>query len=244
MNATFYRKIFLLISFLTSSLIGFTQVGDGKITVSGSSSISVAPNLINVEIGTTEYYKKTGKNDSVKVTLAEIDKKVSSILNAAMVPDSLITLNQIGNYYWGQRNSDFLMGRSITATLTDISQLEFLSENLGIPGITSFRIASTDRSDMEKYNLQGLSTALDRAREKAESMMKDINGKIICPVEIEETGPVYYDEVENVVTAMDGSPMMLRAAKNMSFDNLRKITRRYNVKVTYLFITQQQETSK
>lgn len=209
---------------------------DRKIEVSGTSMVSITPDRITVEIGTTEYYKKTGINDSVKITLAEIDEFVYKALEKAGVADSLITLNDIGNYYWGGRGEEFLMGKRISATLDDLNKLMLLSENLGIEGVTSFRISSTDRADMEPFNRQGLKAALDKARQKAEFIAANEGGKLGAPIEIVEEGPMYYDDALAVNTVLDESVGMALKSRAMTMENMKKIVRRYQVKVVYEFV--------
>lgn len=211
----------------------------GVIEVTGSASLSITPNRINVGIGTTEYYKKIGKNDSVKVTLSQIDSQLLSVLEKAGVPDSMITLNSVGNYYWGPRDEEMLMSKRINVVLTDVSQLESLTENLNFPGITSFYIAGTDNSDIDSYNRRGLKAALDKARDKASFIAANEGGYLGEPLEISEDGPVYYEEVMDMDAAFEtNAGGMLKAARAMpmSMDNLRKIVRRYNVRVKYRFI--------
>ena len=209
-------------------------VETGKITVTGSSSVSVTPDRITVEIGTREYYKKLSKNDSIRVSLAEIDKEVDKVLKAAGIPDSLVTINDVGNYYFGVPGEKFLMGKRISVTLTDLSQLQTLAEGLGFEGVTSFRISGTDKSDMESVNRNGLVAALRKAFEKASLLAENAGGQLGIPLEIIEDGPVYYEEALAVNTSLDGNVMY--AAKAMSMDNMKKIVRRYNVRVTYQFI--------
>lgn len=212
----------------------------GTIEVTGSSSVSVTPDRITVEIGTNEYYRKTGVNDSVKVTLAEIDQLVWDALQKASVPDSLVTISNIGNYFYSGRGEEFLMGKRISAVLTDINQLVQLSENLGFPGVTNFRISGSDNSNMTVYNRKGLENALAKAEEKAQLLARKAGGRLGIPVKIVEEGPMYYEEdavAENVMLTADaGGVGVMARAKAVSMENLRKIVRYYNVRVTYEFI--------
>ena len=57
------------------------------IEVNGSSTISIVPDRITIEIGMEEYFK-TSKSDSVKVNIREIENQVRTILNKAGVADS------------------------------------------------------------------------------------------------------------------------------------------------------------
>lgn len=203
-----------------------------ELQVTGSSSVSIVPDRITVEIGITEYYRKKGENDSVKVSLNEIDKKVVRALDKAGVPDTMIILSDIGNYYYGMPGNEFLMSKRVSVTLTDMEQLYKLSESLGFKGVTSFRISQTDNSNMEYYNRQGLKAALDKAREKAEFIAANEGLKIYQIKDVVEEGPVYYEEALATNIAMDAGNV--RLAKGLSMENMRKIVRRFSVRVTYL----------
>lgn len=228
------KKYALFISFILAVVFSVKAKDDslktGKIEVSGAATVIITPDRITVEIGIEEYYKKKSANDSVKIPLSEIEKEVNAVLKSAGVADSLITLSDIGNYY--SRSDNFLMTKRLSAVLTELWQLEKLSESLDIKGIYSFRISALDNSEIDKYNRQGLKAALDKAREKAEFIAGNEGVKLGCPLEISEDGPVYYEEAMATNVTLDSGGIMSR---KMSMENMKKIVRRYNVKVIYSF---------
>lgn len=79
---------------------------------------------------------------------------------------------------------------------------------------------------MSAYNRQGLKSALDAARAKAEFIAANENVTLVSPLEIIETGPNYYETPSFSNVAFDSGAGM---------DNMRRITRRYSVKVRYIF---------
>ncbi|MDE5870987.1 MAG: SIMPL domain-containing protein, partial [Muribaculaceae bacterium] len=196
------------------------------IEVTGSATINIVPDRITLEIGMEEYYKQKVFGDSTIVKLSDIEKSVRKTLREAGVPDSLIVVSDLGNYRNRDISATFLMAKRISATVSDFSQIDKISEKLDRKGITSFNIVKIDNSDISRYNRQGLKAALDAAREKAEFIAENENLKIVMPFEIAETSnePMHYSAFSNV--AFDGGSGM---------ENMRRIVRRYSVKVSYLF---------
>lgn len=212
----------------------------GVIEVTGSSTVSITPDRMTIEITMEEYYKKFANGDSVKVTISETEKSVRRALSEANVPDSLITITNIGSYYNYRNPEELVMSKTIAANLTELSQLEEIAEKMPERGVRNFRIAKLDNSEMELHNRRGLKAALDKAREKAAFIAENEGRVVMGPLEITEEGPIYYDEVmdEAVMTnvAMDSGSArgaMLKMASSM--ESMKKITRRYMVKVKYLF---------
>lgn len=230
------RSRFLLGLVLALALDLFPVYADEKpvIEVSGTASISIVPDRITLEIGMEEYYQKQADGDSVVVSLAEIEGRLRQVLAEAKISDSSITLADMGNYSYHSSSQHFLMAKKIHVVLSSFGQLEAISGKMGMAGISSFHIASLDNSDMEEYNRQGLKAALDAARAKAEFIANNENLKILMPYEIVDNGPSYYD-----------APMPKFKTGNVSFDSyesaamggmesMRRIVRRYSVRVRYL----------
>lgn len=212
---------------LMSVIAGYAELTDTTmIEVTGSSTINVIPDLITIEIGMEEYYKSRILEDSTLVRLSDIEKDVRKTLGEAGVPDSLIVVSDLGNYRNREMSSTFLMAKRICATVCDFNQIERISDRLDRKGIISFNITKIDNSDMGQYNRQGLKAALDAARQKAEFIAENEGLKLLMPYEIVETTnePSMYSAFSNV--AYDGGSGM---------ENMRRIVRRYSVKVRYLF---------
>lgn len=196
------------------------------IEVTGTATVNIIPDRITIEIGMEEYYKSKVFGDSSIVKLSEIEKKVRHTLKEAGVPDSLIVVSDMGNY----RNSDvsvnFLMAKRLSATVNDFSRIEYISDKLDRRGITSFNITKIDNTDMERYNREGLKAALDAAGAKAKFIAENEGLTIVTPCEIIENGPNYYETPAFSNVAFEGGKGM---------DNMRRIVRRYSLKVRYLF---------
>lgn len=196
------------------------------IEVTGSATINIVPDRITLEIGLEEYYRPKVFGDSTIVKLSDIEKSVRKTLHEAGVPDSLIVVSDLGNYRNRDISATFLMAKRISATVSDFNQIDKISERLDRKGITSFNIVKIDNSDISRYNRKGLKAALDAAREKAEFIAENENLEILMPFEIAETtnDPIHYSAFSNV--AFDGGSGM---------ENMRRIVRRYSVRVSYLF---------
>lgn len=222
-----YRAIILLFVFsLLSSFNAVSQETPPTIEVNGSASISIIPDRITIEISMEEYRKHLGSGDSVIVKLSEIEKQVRRTLKSAGVPDSAIIISDIGNFRNREETSEFLMAERLSATVTNFKQLDEISKQLDRKGINEFYITSIDNSDKDAYNRQGLKAALDAAREKAEFIAQNEGLKITMPYEIIENTPTHFDTPAYSNVSFD---------RGSGMDNVKRITRRYSVRVKYLF---------
>lgn len=226
------KKMFISLTALLMSVI----VADAQnntpnmIEVTGSATLNIIPDRISIEIGMEEYFKQKTFGDSTIVKLADIEKRIRKTLRDAGVPDSLIIVSDLGNYRDRDISATFLMAKRLSATVSDFSQIEYISDRLDRNGITAFNITKTDYSDMARYNREGLKSALDAARQKAEFIAENEGLQIIAPYEIIETtgDPSGYSTFSNVAYS-GGSGM----------ENLRRIVRRYSVKVRFIFSERQ-----
>ena len=120
------------------------------------------------------------------------------------------------------------MAKRLSATVEDFDQIDLIADKLNRKGISSFNIVKIDNSNIGEYNRQGLKGALDAAREKAELIAENEGLKLMMPYEIVETTNEVpgYSAFSNV--AYDGGSGM---------ENMRRIVRRYSVKVRYIVTT-------
>ena len=222
------KKRFILLAMLLLSVIaGHAEGADTPvIEVTGSATMNIIPDRITIEIGMEEYYKHKASGDSTIVKLYDIEKDVRKTLREAGVPDSMIVVSELGNYRNRDMSFTFLMAKRLSATVSDFNHIERISDRLDRKGIVCFNITKIDNSDMGQYNRQGLKAALDAARQKAEFIAENEGLKLLMPYEIVETTnePSMYSAFSNV--AYDGGSGM---------ENMRRIVRRYSVKVRYLF---------
>lgn len=198
------------------------------IEVSGTATLNIVPDRITVEIGMEEYFKYKMFGDSTLVKIADIENGVRKTLSDAGIPNSAISVADIGNYRDRYSSDKFKMAKRLTAIVTGLSQLNAISESLGNEGINSFQITNMDNADMESFNRKGLKAALDAARQKAEFIAENENLTISTPLEIVETTQMPYT-----------MPIYSNAAYNngLGMDDMRRIIRQYSVKVKYAFIS-------
>ena len=202
------------------------------IEVTGTATINIIPDRITVEIGLEEYFKTTNHSeDSTKVKLSQIEKEVRGVMAKAGIADSAITTAAVGNYRNRATSRDFLMAKTLSAVLTDFSQLDALVAQLPSQGISSFNLTRLNHSAMPDYNRRGLKAALDAAKEKAQFIADDMGMQLMMPWEVVENGPMYYE-----------SPSMSNVSvySGAGMDNMRRITRRYSVKVAYIITSSSQ----
>lgn len=225
-------KTMIKIFFLLAMFCGVTVVCHAEessvptIEVIGSATINIVPDRITIEIGMEEYYKEKLFGDSTIVKLSEIENNVRNALNKAGVPDSLIVVSDMGNYRNRSVSPNFLMAKRLSAIVSDFNQIEKISDKLDRKGVSSFNIIKIDNTKIESYNHQGLKAALDAAREKAEFIAENEGMVITMPYEIIENGPNYYETPTFSNVSFDSGSGM---------DNIRRIVRRYSVKVRYFF---------
>lgn len=196
------------------------------IEVTGAATVNIVPNRVTIEVGMEEYFEPTAPGDSVMVKLSEIEQDVRRAFLAAGVPDSHIVVADMGASPNRPPSAGFLRTKRLSAAVENLEQVERISERLGRKGITGIGIMRIENTEIEQYNREGLKAALDAARRKAEFIAENEGLEIGMPLEIVENGPNYYD---------------MPTFSNVSFDsgsgmeNMRRIVRRYSVKVRYLF---------
>lgn len=217
----------ILISAMMTPIAGLSQ-SVPAIEVTGSATVNIVPDRITIEIGMEEYYKHTDSGDSILVRLPEIEKQVRKTLRSAGVTDSMIVVADMSNSYDRNKPTELMMAKRISATVADFNQIEKIADRIGRKGIACFNIAKIDNTEIERYNRQGLKAALDAAREKAEFIAENEGLSITGPYEIVENGPNYYDTPEFSNVAI---------ARGSGMEGMRRIVRRYSVKVRYLFST-------
>lgn len=224
----FSFKMLLAMSFvvLASCMALAADNPERVIEVSGSATINIVPDRITIEIGMEEYFKKDATGDSSLVSLSTIENNVRAALAAAGVQASDITVSDLGNHLDPQRSNQLLMAKRLSVLFYDFDKIERVAANMDRGGVCSFDIAKIDNADMPKYNREGLKAALEAAREKAEYIAEESGLVITAPCEIVENGPVYFESPSFSNVAFDSGA---------GIENIRRIVRRYSVKVRYSF---------
>ncbi|MDE6290326.1 MAG: SIMPL domain-containing protein, partial [Muribaculaceae bacterium] len=105
--------IFICLMMACMGLPMKAQLIPSGIEVTGSATINIVPDRITVEIGMEEYFRQKTFGDSTLVKLSEIEKKVRKALAEAGVPESQITVTDMGNYRNPYKSINFLMAKRI-----------------------------------------------------------------------------------------------------------------------------------
>lgn len=220
-------KRILIAAIAVIALCASAAAQPGVIEVNGVATVNIVPDRISVEIGLQEYYRHNAGGDSTLVRLADIDKNVRKILQAEGVADSAITLGDVGNSLDPARSRSLLMAKRINVVLDSFDRLEAIASEISVPGVSSFSLSRIDNTAMADYNRMGLKAALEAARTKAELIAAEQGLRLMHPVEIVENGPAYYEtpSMSNVQLQYDGA-----------MESMRRIVRRYSVKVKYFFM--------
>ena len=221
------KKLVLALSlFICSALFNANAepISSICIEVSGTATLNIIPDRITVEIGMEEYFRKKPSGDSILVTLQEIESGISTALSDAGVQDSAITVSDMGNYRNRSASDKFKMAKSLSVVVTDYDRLEKIASAIGSEGVSSFQLVRLDNAEMPSYDRMGLKASLDAARSKAEFIASNEGLSILMPLEIIENGPNYYETPSFSNVAYDNGAGM---------DNMRKIVRRYSVKIKY-----------
>lgn len=221
-------KMLLVIALvvLTTGFVRATTIPDRIIEVSGSATVNIVPDRITIEIGMEEYFKKDGSGDSALVELPAIENNIRAVLAAAGIADSAITISDMGNHRDPQRSDKLLMAKRLSVVFYDFDLIERVASTIDRSGICSFDIVRIDNTAMGQYDRQGLKAALEAAREKAEFIAAQTGLVITAPCEIVENGPLYFE-----------SPSFSNVAfsSGAGIETMRRIVRRYSVKVRYSF---------
>lgn len=220
------RKIVFAIITILSASVNIQARTNATVEVTGTATINVVPDRITVEIGMEEYFRHKADGDSVLVSMSEIEKDIRFLLSMENIPESAITVSDVGSYADRSKSRSLLMSKTLNVVLTDLSELDNLASKIGGEGVKNFMLCRIDNSDMDIYNRQGLKAALDAARSKAEFIAANEKLEIYGLIEIIENGPNYYESpsFSNVQMQYDGGSGM---------DSMRRIVRRYSVKVKY-----------
>ena len=191
------------------------------VEVTGTAIQNILPDRVTIEIGLEEYYKsKMLFGDSTLVKLSDIEKDVIKTLVKAGVSESDISVSDVGNYLNQNKSSNSLMAERLRVTVSNMTQLRKICDDLQRKGVVCFNIVKADNSNMERYERKGLEAAMADAKAKVEIIAASTGGSSPSPIEIVDISPAISDCI-----AYDSAN---------GFENLSCIVRNYAVKVKYL----------
>ena len=189
-----YVTVFLMLLFIMY-LIVFRSgdgdgINDGHISVSGSATINVSPDIANVsfEISTKEKTAQAAKeaNDAMLKNLNEVLKRYE-------IKETELSMNYINirPYYEYRGNSNQLAGyvaqKTITIKIKEIEKYNSFVDDLLKIGISEINSVDFAVEDIKTARNQARIKAVESAREKAELFASSISKQIVDVIEISES---------------------------------------------------------
>ena len=171
------------------------------IEVIGQGEVTVVPNevVMNLGVETTNMSLEQAKreNDS------RVQQLIKSLRDAGVAERDIQTANiniepQYDYRADGRQFLGFMVRRTVTAKIKDVTKLEDVTSRVVSAGITSIFNYEYRTSDEKKLELDSRAKAVASAKEKAEALAKELGLKIIKAYSVVEEGygrpiPVYRD---------------------------------------------------
>lgn len=188
-----YVTVFLMLLFIMYLIVfknGNTAVSNaGHISVAGSATINVAPDVANVsfELSTREKTAQAAKeaNDAML-------KKLNEVLKKYEIKETELSMNYINirPYYEYRSNTNELAGyvaqKTITIKIKEIEKYNSFVDDLLKVGISNINSVDFAVEDIKTVRDQARVKAVESAKEKAELFASSISKKIIDVIEISE----------------------------------------------------------
>lgn len=175
--------------------------GDETITVSGTGTVTVTPDIAQISLGVQTFAAST------KTAQAENTKTVNGVIevleNAGVEEKNIATsgLDIYANYDYSESGSGTLTGYTVTTTLrvsnlnvSDVGNLIDVATDAGVNQVNGISYSYSD--SVTAYD-QAIEAALDRASEKAQKIA-DKEGKTLAGIRtIQENGATYDSPVDS-----------------------------------------------
>ena len=189
-----YVTVFLMLLFIMYLIVfrggNGDGINDGHISVSGSATINVSPDIANVSFGlsTKEKTAQAAKeaNDAMLKNLNEVLKKYE-------IKETELSMNYINirPYYEYRGNSNQLAGyvaqKTITIKIKEIEKYNSFVDDLLKIGISEINSVDFAVEDIKTARNQARIKAVESAREKAELFASSISKQIVDVIEISES---------------------------------------------------------
>lgn len=202
------------------------QLAKNAITVQGTSSITVAPTIADVNIGVTTFHKDAAiaQSDNAK----KMDLVYEALASLGIGKDKIKTIAyNINPRYEYKDNSSTLVGYEVTngiqvtvMDLTKVSQVLDMTVKQGINQANSISFGITDQ-ERDTIYLQALAKAVANAEAKAKALAAAVGVTVTKPAQITEGSSGYMvpagygiaDTVkeENVATPISGGELKVEA---------------------------------
>ena len=189
-----YVTVFLMLLFI-SYLIVFRSgngdgINDGHISVSGSATINVSPDIANVSFGLSTKEKTA---QAAKEANDAMLKNLNEVLKRYEIKETELSMNYINirPYYEYRGNSNQLAGyvaqKTITIKIKEIEKYNSFVDDLLKIGISEINSVDFAVEDIKNVRNQARIKAVESAREKAELFASSISKQIVDVIEISES---------------------------------------------------------
>lgn len=230
------KYTYILLAFFSSMMCSFSQTTDENgqrfITVTGSAEMSIAPDIIELEIWLKEYGSNKEKNK-----LQEIENAFFKTLNAHGIAKDQITFqhNNTYWYYWWSHRKEANRSQRYNVQLTTATNLLALMKDLDMKGIHSIKVSNATHSELQKFRKQVKIEAVKAAKEKAiyllESIEEEVGGIISLEEVTQNTNPYWSRGLDNLTFASNS--VLYADKKSGGMENISDIRLRYEIKAKF-----------
>lgn len=177
------------------------------ISVTGSSSMTLTPDIIPIEITLKEYYQEefqdgtTEEDYKTLVPLADIQRELLSQLRTLGIPDSSIKVasaSSKGRTYWSddgkylKSKKPTRLSKEFIVTVGNFDMVDRLFRQLDMKGIDDIDIRTMRHSKEHEYRKQMKIAALKAAQEKAQYLVEAVGSRLGSVINIDESPSTGY----------------------------------------------------
>ena len=186
-----YVTVFLMLLFIMYLIVSRNggSVDAVHVSVSGSATINVAPDVANVSF---DLLTKEKTAQEAKEANDAMLKKLNEVLKKYEIKETELKMNYINihPYYQYKANSHELAGyeaqKAITIKIKEIDKYNSFIDDLLKVGISNINSVDFTVEDIKTVRNQARVKAVESAKEKAELFASSISKKIIDVIEISE----------------------------------------------------------
>lgn len=186
-----YVTVFLMLLFIMYLIVSRNggSVDAVHVSVSGSATINVAPDVANVSFDLLTKEKTAQEAKEVNDAML---KKLNEVLKKYEIKETELKMNYINihPYYQYKANSHELAGyeaqKAITIKIKEIDKYNSFIDDLLKVGISNINSVDFTVEDIKTVRNQARVKAVESAKEKAELFASSISKKIIDVIEISE----------------------------------------------------------
>jgi|GEM_PF-1170880 len=189
-----YVTVFLMLLFIMYLIVfrggNGDGINDGHISVSGSATINVSPDIANVSFGLSTKEKTA---QAAKEANDAMLKNLNEVLKRYEIKETELSMNYINirPYYEYRGNSNQLAGyvaqKTITIKIKEIEKYNSFVDDLLKIGISEINSVDFAVEDIKTARNQARIKAVESAREKAELFASSISKQIVDVIEISES---------------------------------------------------------